>query len=190
MSSVNRNPVEMGASPRLAVVSKTAAGKPNGSKTTSDSSEEKGGRSRSLATAVSLHLEGKAEEALRELRRAVERGENKPAIFSAMGHILYELQRYQEGVEAYSHLIQLEPHHRSGYFKLAVCLEKLGRWDEAAANFRKALQIAPGNSEAQLGLGICLLHLENSEQALEAFDQHLSQQPEQPEVLFGKAVAL
>ena len=98
MSSVNRNPVEIGSSPRLAVVTKPAAGKPNGSKTasgSSDSSEEKGGRSRSLATAVSLHLEGKAEEALRELRRAVERGENKPAIFSAMGHILYELQRYQ-----------------------------------------------------------------------------------------------
>src|SRR6266849_4271402 len=100
MSSVNRNPAEMGSSPRLAVVSKTAPGKPNGSKTVNaaNDSEEKGSRSRSLATAVSLHLEGKAEEALRELRRAVERGENKPAIFSAMGHILYELQRYQEDV--------------------------------------------------------------------------------------------
>ena len=102
MSSVNRNPAEAGSSPRLAVVSKAASGKPNGSKTngSTDGSEEKGNRSRSLATAVALHLEGKAEEALRELRRAVERGENKPAIFSAMGHILYELQRYQEGVEA------------------------------------------------------------------------------------------
>jgi len=192
MSSVNRNPVELGASPRLSVVSKASSAKPSPARIANGSGEadDKGGRSRSLATAVSLHLEGKAEEALKELRRAVERGENKPAIFSAMGHILYELQRYQEGVEAYAQLVELEPHHRSGYFKLAVCLEKLGRWDEAASNFRKALQIAPGNSEAQLGLGICLLHLENSEQALEAFDQHLSQQPEQPEVLFGKAVAL
>src|SRR6202035_5587179 len=72
MSSVNRNPVEIGASPRLAVVTKPGSGKPNGSKSgkgNTDGSEEKG-RSRSLATAVSLHLEGKAEEALKELRRA------------------------------------------------------------------------------------------------------------------------
>jgi len=178
MSSVNRNPVEIGSA-RLAVVGKTGAGKPNGSKVANGSADDdKASRSRSLATAVSLHLEGKAEEALRELRKAVERGESKPAMYSAMGHILYELQRYQEAVEAYSKLVEVEPHHRTGYFKLAVCLEKLGRWDEAAANFRKALQISPGNSEAQLGLGICLLHLENSEQALEAFDRHLSQDPD------------
>jgi hypothetical protein len=46
--------------------------------------------SSAVAKAVALHLEGKRPEALRELNRAMEAGEDSPEVFSARGHLQYE----------------------------------------------------------------------------------------------------
>src|SRR5215470_2655741 len=53
---------------------------------------------KSLARAVSLHLEGKAREALKELDNAVESGADAPELHSARGHLQYELEMYEEAV--------------------------------------------------------------------------------------------
>jgi len=42
-----------------------------------------------LAKSVSLHLEGKRKEALRELNTAIENGEETPEVFAAKGHIQF-----------------------------------------------------------------------------------------------------
>src|ERR1051325_1459865 len=76
--------------------------------------------SKSLSKAVSLHLEGKLDEAMRELRRTIEAGERHPALYSALGHVQYEVQEYAEAVNSYAQLLELEPAHRTGYFNMAV----------------------------------------------------------------------
>src|SRR5512135_3728596 len=65
--------------------------------------------SRSVARAVSLHLEGKLEEALKELQRAVAKGEKSAEVFSAMGHIQCELGQHEGGVASYTEFLRLEP---------------------------------------------------------------------------------
>ena len=50
----------------------------------------------SLGRAVSLHLEGKLKEALRELDEAIERGESSAEIHSARGHIQFELEQFED----------------------------------------------------------------------------------------------
>src|SRR5215831_3110148 len=76
--------------------------------------------SKSLSKAVSLHLEGKLDDALRELRRTIEGGERHPALLAALGHVQYELQDYAAAVKSYAQLLELEPAHRTGYFNMAV----------------------------------------------------------------------
>jgi hypothetical protein len=51
------------------------------------------GVSPALARAVSLHLEGKRKDALRELNTAMEAGEESPEIYAAKGHIQFELEQ-------------------------------------------------------------------------------------------------
>src|SRR5690242_578867 len=94
--------------------------------------------SKSLSKAVSLHLEGKLDEASRELRRTIEAGERHPALYSALGHVQYELKDFAEAVNSYAQLLEMEPTHRTGHFNMAVSLGKLARWAEAAASFQKA----------------------------------------------------
>ena len=51
--------------------------------------------SRTLSKAVSLHLEGKLESAARLLSKAIEAGEHELGLYSALGHIQYEMRDYE-----------------------------------------------------------------------------------------------
>src|SRR5258707_15600051 len=57
--------------------------------------------SASLGNAVALHLEGKTEAALKELSSAIDGGENLAELHAAMGHIQFELQRYDDAAKSY-----------------------------------------------------------------------------------------
>src|SRR5512140_3211525 len=52
------------------------------------------GASNALAKAVSLHLDGKPDEALSELYAALDRGEKEAEIYSALGHIHFQLEQF------------------------------------------------------------------------------------------------
>ena len=119
-----------------------------------------------LARAVSLHLEGKHKEALQELNTALENGEESTEIYSAKGHLQFELEQYDDAIKTYEKLLTLAPRHTTANFNLGICYEKLGRWNEATEAFQKALDADPNRNEAQLGLGICLLHQEKPEPAV------------------------
>src|ERR1035438_7765515 len=143
-----------------------------------------------LARSVSLHLEGKRKEALRELNTAIENGEDTPEVFAAKGHIQFELEQYDDAIKTYEKLLTLAPRHQTANFNLGICYEKLGRWQEATDAFTKALEVEPQREEAQLGLGICLLHQEKPEPAIVCFDKVLARQPGHETATFGKAVSL
>src|SRR5580692_10258236 len=57
--------------------------------------------SASLGKAIALHLEGKTEAALKELLSAIEGGENLAELHSAMGHIQFELQQFDDAGKSY-----------------------------------------------------------------------------------------
>src|SRR5215470_11818226 len=127
-----------------------------------------------LARSVSLHLEGKRKEALRELNIAIENGEDSAEVFAAKGHIQFELEQYEEAIKTYERLLGISPRHVTAHFNLGICHEKLGRWQEATTAFEKALETDPQRVEAHLGLGICLLHQEKPEPAIAHFDKVLA----------------
>src|SRR5262245_53929060 len=81
-----------------------------------------------FARAVSLHLDGRGDEALVELERALRGGEKRAEIYSAMGYIHYERRQFEEAAGAYRRLLELETEHPNGSFNLALCLQATGQW--------------------------------------------------------------
>ena len=81
--------------------SKAAAQTANGGKAVSPA----------LARAVSLHLEGKHKDALKELNAALENGEESAEIYSAKGHLQFELEQFEDSVRSYEKLLTLAPRH-------------------------------------------------------------------------------
>jgi tetratricopeptide (TPR) repeat protein len=151
---------------------------------------ERVGAQSSLGRAVSLHLEGRLKEALRELDQALERGESSSEIHSARGHIQFELELFEDAANSYTKLLELDPHHPTATFNLAVCLEKMGRWSQAGECFQRAYESDPNRIDALVGLGVCLLHLDRAQTSLDSFDKVLAIDAAQETALFGRGVAL
>src|SRR5271168_2361849 len=160
------------------------------SRTPSPAATRDAAKAASLAKAVSLHMEGKLDEALAEINRVLETGEGTLEIFSAKAQIQFELEMYEDAAQSYAKLLSMHPKHANANLNLAVCMERLGRWQEAADFFEKAAEAQPDRLDARLGLGIALLHLEKSDAAAENFDQVLERQPDHITAVFGKAVTL
>src|SRR5260221_11142385 len=109
--------------------------------------------SASLGNAVALHLEGKTEAALKELSAAIDGGENLAELHAAMGHIQFELQRYDDAAKSYLKAAQADPKSKTASYNRGVCLERLERWPDAAEAVHKALGLDPKRGEARFGVG-------------------------------------
>jgi tetratricopeptide (TPR) repeat protein len=140
----------------------------------------------SMMAAASLEIAGRTEEAVAELCRARDAGLGTPALYSALGHLHFELGRYGAAAEAYEAISG----DLMALFNRAVCLEKLGEWATAAIVFQEVVDRDPRRSGALLGLGISLLHLGRPLEALDALERSLERQPFREAALRGKAAAL
>src|SRR5437588_9175493 len=130
-----------------------------------------------FARAVSLHLDGRGDEALVELERALRGGEKRAEVYSAIGYIHYERKQYDEATAAYRRLLELDSEHPNGGFNLALCLQATEQWKEASQHFEKALASNPTRKEAYLGLGACQLHLNAAKRAQEAYESVVGKEP-------------
>ena len=68
-----------------------------------DGGEKNAGSQTHLARAVTLHLAGKREEALKQLQRAMAANEASAEIYRAMGHIQFELGNFEEAAQELPH---------------------------------------------------------------------------------------
>src|SRR5215471_10672272 len=103
-----------------------------------DGADKSAGPQGHLARAVTLHLAGKREEALKNLQRAVTNNEGSAEIYRAMGHIQFELGAFDDAAKSYRILVQVKPQYSMGWFNLAVCLERAGVWEDASQAFHRA----------------------------------------------------
>ena len=143
-----------------------------------------------LAKALALNMDGKTEQALREIREAIDGGENLPELAWTKAHLEFQLGHFENALEDYQKVLETQPSHKAATYNAALCLEKLKRYEEAAAAFRKAADLDPKLTEAILGVGVSELHCKRPESALAAFEECLKAQPGNSRALYGKAVAL
>jgi Flp pilus assembly protein TadD len=79
----------------------------------------------SMAQAASYEIAGKREEALALLCEARDAGHPSPKLYAALGHLHFELRRFEEASRAYEDSLQLDGSDSTTYYNRAVCLEKL-----------------------------------------------------------------
>ncbi|MBV9771718.1 MAG: tetratricopeptide repeat protein, partial [Bryobacterales bacterium] len=153
-------------------------------------SEKRPVHSSVLAKALALNMDGKAEQALREVDAAIAGGDDLPELVWTKAHLEFELSQFDAALGDYQKLLGMHPKHNGALYNVGLCLEKLKRYEEAAATFREAVSRDPNLVEARLGVGICELHCNRAEAALASFEAGLRAQPDNTKALYGKAVAL
>ena len=81
-------------------------------------------------------------------------------VYAAKGHILFELEQFEDAINTYEKLVAVSPRHVTAQFNLGICYEKLGRWQESVIDLEYALPVLEARrtvhaalAEAYTGLG-------------------------------------
>src|SRR5215472_6697605 len=107
-----------------------------------------------MAAAAMFEISGKTEEALGELRRVPDSGAQSAKLYTATGHLQFELGRFREAAETYERSARLDGGDTLALFNRAVCLEKLGEWEAARDAFQQVVDRDPRRTGALLGMGV------------------------------------
>jgi len=129
-------------------------------------SEKRPVQSQALVKALALNMDGKTEQALREIREAIDGGEKLPELIWTRAHLEFQLGQFENALEDYQTVLATQPNHKAATYNVALCLEKLQRHEEAGAAFRKAVELDANLSEARLGVAVSELHCNHLGEAL------------------------
>lgn len=120
------------------------------------------------------------EQVLAMLEAMAERHPGTRFPLATKAHLLAQLQRHDEAVEAHRQLVALSPEDAAAWFNLGFLLEDKGRWQEALDAFERATELDAGLDRAWYGLGLVLIRLERLDEAVRAFKHNTELQPMSP----------
>lgn len=105
---------------------------------------------------VLLH-NGMVEEAVVELRRALELDPQSAPLLNHLGLAYLQGARFQDAEREFQRAVQLKPQYPDLHNNLGLAYLKSEKFAQAQAEFQEALKFHPNYAEAHFNLGLCLL---------------------------------
>jgi Flp pilus assembly protein TadD len=139
---------------------------------------------------IDLIDDGKYEEGIAELTRALEEEPEFVQALTAIGWAEVQLGRYDEARARFHRALEIDPGRTIARVNLGFCLIKEKRYEEAADFFRKLVKEAPRSHLAWHNLGVVLINLGKTEEALEAHREAARLAPGDAEILNSLGWAL
>ena len=96
---------------------------------------------------------GRLEEAMTEMRRALELDPLDPFYNALLGYLLYVTRQFEPAAAQLQHAVELDPTFFFSYWMLSVVLVVMGRFDEAVAAAEKANELSGGDAMTRGVLG-------------------------------------
>ena len=118
---------------------------------------------------LAFRQKGYYNEALREYRLALERGEDRRLTLQAMAEIHLLKHDFPAALELYETLLREVPDSPKLWNERGVVLHQAGRPDDALASYRQAVEIDRKYTLAWNNLGVLQAHQGDSEAAIESF---------------------
>ncbi len=136
---------------------------------------------------------GKYKEALKYLQKAENENqsilEKQAEIFKYEGNALWELDKYEEALQAYDNAIAIKPDDHKAWSNKGVVFVKLEKYEEALQAYEKAIALKPDFHEAWYNKGVARGKLGKDEEALQAFDIAIALKRDFHEAWYNKGVA-
>ena len=122
------------------------------------------------------------EEAIRQLRAALQQQPGQPKIYLVLGQVLAETEDLAGGVEILRKGADLAHGDPEYLYNLGSALRMEGDLNAAEQAFRKTLQLRPDHAQARRALGLVLRQRGELEAAAAEFRRAASQQPTDAEI--------
>ena len=139
--------------------------------------------------ALKAEQEGRFDDALAVLGRAVQIAPQDLGARNAMGLVLTRLERYPEALAAFDGVVALEPGFAGAHCARGATLEAMGRLKEAEAAYDHALELEPENLGATQGLANLLSRRGAHAEARPLAEAVLEAEPNFPDAVMVLAAA-
>jgi len=136
--------------------------------------------------------DGKLEEALPQLRMALQLDPAYADAHNNLGRALAARRNYKEAESHYAEALRLNPNFAEAQNNFGVALAAQGRFEEAMAHYADALHLKPEYADAQNNVGVALAAQGRFEEAMPRYAEALRLKPEYAEAYsnIGNAFAL
>jgi len=115
---------------------------------------------------TTLRQQGRFEEALMSLDKAVQLRPDKAELWIGLGRVLGDLKRPADALLSFQHAFKLNPRQWEAAQEAGAVLGMLGRSEEALGYFRMCYELQPDHPATLKSLTSCLLSLKKREEAL------------------------
>jgi tetratricopeptide (TPR) repeat protein len=139
--------------------------------------------------ALKCEQDGRFEDALKVLERAIAVAPQDLGARNAMGLVLTRLERYREALAAFDGVVALEPGFAGAHCARGASLEAMGRLKEAEAAYRHALELDPENLGAMQGVANLLSRRGAHAEARPLAEAVLEAEPNFPDAVMVLAAA-
>ncbi|MGA8317950.1 MAG: tetratricopeptide repeat protein, partial [Bradyrhizobium sp.] len=113
-----------------------------------------------------LSRQGRHEEALKAIDKAVQLKPDDAALWKQLGDALLELRRYDHALLSFQHVLKLDPRDQDAVYKCGVLLHDTGRFEEAIAHLNVCDELLPNHAPTLQARARALLGSRKFEQAL------------------------
>jgi len=137
-----------------------------------------------------LARQGRLQEAIDYLRRAVAEEPNNERALRALAKAMSDVGNTEEAVPYWQRLIALKPADIAVRFEYAGIQRARGLLEEAAAQYREIIRLDPHTPGAHVNLGVILLSRGATEEAVAHFRAALAADPRHAEALYNLGIAL
>ncbi|MGQ0647107.1 MAG: tetratricopeptide repeat protein [Gemmatimonadaceae bacterium] len=122
---------------------------------------------------LAFRHKGYFDEALKEYRIALERGEDALLVQQAMAEVHLLRGDMQAALQLYDTLLAGQPHNPKLWNERGVALHHAGRYADALISYERALEAHPLYAVALNNLGVAAVHAGNPGRAVDAFTKAL-----------------
>ncbi|MDE3084797.1 MAG: tetratricopeptide repeat protein, partial [Verrucomicrobiota bacterium] len=133
---------------------------------------------------------GHTDEAIAELRKAVQLDPDSAQIRTILAHALVQAGRSDEAIAQLERAVTLDPQDNIAQHNLATALVRAGRLDEAASRFEIVLTNNPKDIDARNSYGLLLGRMGQLPEAINQFEAALRLNPDSAETHDNLGLAL
>ncbi|MBI2504364.1 MAG: tetratricopeptide repeat protein [Candidatus Latescibacteria bacterium] len=140
--------------------------------------------------ALAYKHEGRDEEALVQLRKALQLKPDYADAWAELGNLLFDQGDGQGAEEAYTQALRFNPSLEGVHYNLGNVAQGRGEWEAAIAHYQDALRCNPRYAEARNNMGQAFEAQGRRIEALAEYRQALALNPELAQAWYNLAVAL
>jgi len=130
--------------------------------------------------AAVYHRKRKFNEAIRELKSAIQANPHYVEAYNRLGNIYTDMGKLGEAYEAYRKAIEIDPFSPDAYNNLGLHYYLLGEYDKALAVLKRVLKIAPA-ADTYNNLGLVYAEMGKFKEAVAAYNKAIELDPDYPD---------